>query len=61
MTQTSNTESVAMSHLKHLNGDPLGTSIALVGPWVVWEATVTAVPQPPPNHMSDWSVGSLMM
>ena len=32
MAQTSNTEAVAISHLKHLNGIPLGTTTTLRGP-----------------------------
>ena len=31
MAQTSNTEAVAISSLKHLNGIPLGTTTTLVG------------------------------
>ena len=61
MTQTSNTESVAISHLKHLNGNPLGTSMPLVGPWEVWEALVTACPNDLSITRPKRPVVSLMM
>ena len=45
MAQTSNTEAVAISSLKHLNGIPLGTTITLHGPRVARHAHLQAAPQ----------------
>ena len=45
MAQTSNTEAVAISPLKHLNGIPLGTTRTLAGLRVAWHALRQAAPQ----------------
>ena len=44
MAQTSNTEAVAISPLKHLNGIPLGTTTTLHGPRVARHAHLQAAP-----------------
>ena len=45
MTQTSNTEDMAISLLKHLNGVPLGTTTTLVGLRAGQHALLQAAPQ----------------
>ena len=45
MAQTSNTEAVAISPLKHLNGIPLGTTTTLVGLRAGQHALLQATPQ----------------
>ena len=45
MAQTSNTEAVAISPLKHLHGVPLGTTTTLVGLGAGQHALLTAAPQ----------------
>ena len=45
MAQTSNTEAVAISPLKHLNGIPLGTTTTLVGLRAGQHAHLQATPQ----------------
>ena len=45
MAQTSNTEAVAISPLKHLNGIPLGTTTTLVGLRAGQHALLQAAPQ----------------
>ena len=47
VSQTSETESVAISFLKHLNGDPLDTARACLGPMLRHEVLVTLVPRGP--------------
>ena len=45
MAQTSSTEAVAISPLKHLNEIPLGTTRTLAGLRVAWHALRQAAPQ----------------
>ena len=45
MAQTSNTEAVAISPLKHLNGIPLGTTTTLVSLRAARYALLQAAPQ----------------
>ena len=47
MTQTSETNSMAISILKHLNGDPLDTARTCLGPMLRHKALVDMVPRPP--------------
>ena len=47
VSQTSETESVAISLLKHLNGDPLDTARTCLGPMLRHEVLVDMVPRPP--------------
>ena len=53
MTKTSNTEAVAISPLKHLNGIPIGTTTTLVGLRVgqhaLMQAAPRGLPRPPPH------------
>ena len=46
VSQTSETESVAISLLKHLNGDPLGTARACLGLMLKHKVLVDLVPRP---------------
>ena len=46
MTQTSQTKSVAISILKHLNGHPLGTTTPSIDPCEGSKALASVVPQP---------------
>ena len=45
MAQTSNTEAMAISLLKHLNGIPLGSTTTLVGPRAARHGPMQAAPQ----------------
>ena len=47
VSQTSETESVAISLLKHLNGDPLDTARTCLGPMLRHKVLVDMVPRPP--------------
>ena len=47
MTQTSKTKSVTISLLKHLNGNPLGTTITLLGLCAVCKVLVIVASHPP--------------
>ena len=47
VSQTSETESVAISLLKHLNGDPLDTARTCLGPMLSHEVLVALVPRGP--------------
>ena len=51
MTQTSETNSMAISILKHLNGDPLGTTTTLVDLCTILEALVATEPKPLLGHL----------
>ena len=51
VSQTSETESVAISLLKHLNGDPLSTARTCLSPIVSHEVLVALVPRGP--HLTD--------
>ena len=51
MTQTSETNSMAISILKHLNGDPLGTTTTLIGLCAMLEVLVAIDPKRPLGHL----------
>ena len=62
VSQTPETESVAISLLKHLNGDPLRTARTCLGPMLRHEVLVDLVPRAP-SHTdgTDTSVGTRAM
>ena len=47
MIQTSKTKDMAISFLKHLNRNPLGTTTTLVDLWLMCGALVTVASRPP--------------
>ena len=51
MTQTSETNSMAISILKHLNGDPLGTTTTLVDLCTMSEVLVAVEPKRLLEHL----------
>ena len=51
MTQTSETNSMAISILKHLNGDPLGTTTTLVDLCTMLEVLVPTEPKRLLGHL----------